>query len=67
MKYLYLALIVSAVYLFQGCSFTTPLMSIDLTDNRKVLIERNGTKIEISGDINGVEDYGEIHKLLKKI
>jgi len=62
-KWLYLAYIASAVFLFHGCA----IGGIDLTDNRKILIEHNGTKIEISGDIIGVEDYFELNKLLREM
>ena len=62
-KWIYLAFLASAVFLFDGCS----IGGLDLTDNRKILIEHNGTKIEISGDIIAVEDYIELNKLLREI
>ena len=62
-KWINLAFVVSAVFLFHGCA----IGGLDLTDNRKILIEHNGTKIEISGDIIAVEDYFELNKLLREM
>ena len=67
MKWLYLAFIISAVYLFHGCSVTTPLLTVDMVDTRKIVIDRNGTHIELSGDIQPIEDYAELHKLLDRL
>ena len=63
---IYYVLFVALVYLISGCSFTSPLFSVDMVDTRKITIERNGTRVEISGDIDSLTDYPELHKLLDR-
>jgi len=52
-----LAFIISALYLFTACS----LGSLDLSDNRKIVVEPN--HIEISGDIEPW-DWKQLFKLI---
>jgi len=62
-KFIYLAFVASAIFLLHGCA----IGSLDFTDNRSILIEHNGTRIEIKGDIIAIEDYTELNKLLREV
>ena len=62
-KLIYLIFILSAVYLLQGCA----IGGLDLTDERSLRVESNGTVVEIKGDIISITDYPEIHKLIRMV
>ena len=52
----------------QGCVFSNPIFgTVDLRDTRTIRVTRGDTVYELIGDIEGYEDFTEIHKLIDKL
>jgi len=60
--------VVAYVLLLQGCVFTNAVLgSVDTTDIRTIKVTRGDTVYELSGDLEGFEDFDEMHKLIDKL
>jgi len=60
--------VLAFVLLLQGCVFTHPIFgTYDVTDVRTIKVTKGDTVYELSGDLEGFEDFDEMHKLIDKL
>ena len=55
------------VLMLNGCVFTSPLGTADMTDVRTIKVTKGTTVYELSGDLEGFQDFDEMHKLIDKL